>query len=207
MPLEHERSFSADSPVGRYWLRNCVGFQVRGLRGGSAVVEEVGLGSDGVDVLAVRRRLGVRTLVLVPVQRVESVLPWDDTIVLASRRRRSADRRQAPAHGPAQVVHGALGAIRQGTTLASGLLGAAGTLLLGIAVVVRRYAAALGALLAQVARAYASEARRAWRAERDAIAVWRASRREYPDEPGDEAPLTRADDDALDRTREERLRR
>ena len=40
MPLEHERAFSAESPVGRYWLRNCVGFHVEGLRGGAGVVEE-----------------------------------------------------------------------------------------------------------------------------------------------------------------------
>jgi len=41
---------------GRYWLLNCVGFRVEGARGRSGIVEEVGLGPEGVDVLAVRRR-------------------------------------------------------------------------------------------------------------------------------------------------------
>ena len=49
-----EHTFSADDPVARYWLHNCVGFGVRGLAGGG-VVHEIGLGTDGVAVLAVRR--------------------------------------------------------------------------------------------------------------------------------------------------------
>jgi hypothetical protein len=98
MPLEQERSFSAASPVGRYWLRNCVGFHVEGLRGGAGVVEEIGLGPDGVDVLAVRRHnVLLRKMVLVPAQRVESVHPWEDTIVLVSQRRGTIDRGAAQA--------------------------------------------------------------------------------------------------------------
>ena len=32
-----EHTFSADDPVARYWLHNCVGFGVRGLAGGGVV--------------------------------------------------------------------------------------------------------------------------------------------------------------------------
>ncbi len=97
MRLEDERSFSAQSPVGRYWLLNSVGFRVEGMLG-RGIVEEVGLGVDGVDVLAVRR-WGVlgRRLVLVPVQSVESIHPWDDTIVVSSRGQHARARRAAQA--------------------------------------------------------------------------------------------------------------
>src|SRR5215218_3708113 len=98
MRLESERSFSAGSPVGRYWLLNCVGFHVEGGWGSKGTVEEVGLGPEGVEVLAVRRRRVVgRPVVVIPAQRVESVHPWEDTIVLASRRRHAKDRRAAQA--------------------------------------------------------------------------------------------------------------
>src|SRR5438874_11929764 len=99
MPLEHERAFSAESPVGRYWLRNCVGFHVEGLRGGAGVVEEVGLGPDGVDVISVRRHnVLLPGTVLVPAQCVESVRPWEDTIVLESKRRHATGTRTSPPH-------------------------------------------------------------------------------------------------------------
>jgi hypothetical protein len=186
MRLEHEREFSADSPVGRYWLRNCVGFRVEGLSGRAGIVEEIGLGPDGVDVLAVRRGLPLAGVVLVPAQRVEFVHPWDETIVLASRRTRRAEGRSVR---DAQEVARALRpvgrtvavetgrAIRDGTTLVLRLLAALGTLLFGLTVLVREH-------VSPIARAYAAEARRAWRAERDAIAAWRESKRERGEEPG-----------------------
>ena len=61
---------------------------------GRGTVEEVGLGIDGVDVLAVRR-WGVlgRRLALVPVQSVESIHPWDDTIVVLARSTRKGSSR------------------------------------------------------------------------------------------------------------------
>src|SRR5919198_336563 len=97
MPFEHERAFSANSPVGRYWLFHCAGFTVDGLRAGGGVVEEVGLGPDGVDMLAVRRRGPLGRLIRVPVQRVEWIRPWEDTLVLRSRRTRARERRSALA--------------------------------------------------------------------------------------------------------------
>src|SRR4029453_14802601 len=60
MPLEHERAFSANSPVGRYWLRNCVGFHVEGFGGGSGTVGEIGLGPAGGAGGARRPRRGGR---------------------------------------------------------------------------------------------------------------------------------------------------
>ncbi len=208
MPLEHERAFSADSPVGRYWLRNCVGFRVDGLLGGAGVVEEIGLGRDGVDVIAVRRRgVVLRRTVLVPTQRVESVYPWDDTIVLTSRRRRARRRRAAQAQqltrrlqtlGRAVALESAR-AVRDGAIVVLRLLAVFGTLLFGLAVVVRerapharRLASHSARTLTLIARAYAFEARRAWRAEKEAIAAWRESRRELSEIPGDDGPLARA---------------
>ena len=214
MPLEHERAFTANSPVGRYWLRNCVGFHVEGLRGSAGIVEEVGLGPDGVDVLAVRLRgLALRRMVLVPTQRVESVHPWDDTIVLASRRRHARDQRVAQARqvtdrlravARAAAVDTAR-AVRDGSTVILRLVAALGTLLFGLTVVVREYAphvrrhiSSTASALKLIGRAYASEAKRAWRAEQDAIAAWRESRREVDDEPGDDGPLARAGADEVD---------
>jgi hypothetical protein len=200
MPLEHERAFSAESPVGRYWLRNCVGFRVEGFRGRPGIVEEIGLGPDGVDVLAVRRGLPLAGVALVPTHRVESVHPWDDTIVLGSRRTPRPMSRSVP---DAQKVARALGpvgrtvavetarAIRDGATLVLRVLAALGTLLFGLTVLVREH-------VSPIARAYAGEARHAWRAERDAIAAWRESRRERAEEPGDDGPLTRAAVDDVD---------
>ena len=200
MPLEHERAFSAESPVGRYWLRNCVGFRVKGFRGPAGIVEQIGLGPDGVEVLAVRRGLPLAGVVLVPAQRVEFVHPWDDTIVLASRRMRRTESRSIPdarqvarALGPPgrTVAVETLRAVGDGMALVLRLLAALGTLLFGLTVLVREH-------LSPIARAYAAEARRAWRAERDAIAAWRESRRERVEEPGDDGPLTRAGADDVD---------
>jgi hypothetical protein len=223
MPLEDERAFSANSPVGRYWLRNCVGFHVEGFRAGSGIVEEIGLGPDGVDVLAVRRRgVALKRMVLVPTQRVESVYPWEDTIVLGSRRRRARDRRVAQTRhvarrlgtaGRVAAVEAAR-AVRDGAIVVFRLLAAFGTVLLGVAVLARQRAPGAGrqvanaaAAVASVARLYGQEARRAWRAEREAIAAWRESRRGHAeDSAGDDGPLTRAGAEATD-ARRVRLRR
>jgi hypothetical protein len=166
MPLEHERSFTAESPVGRYWLLNCVGFRVEGAWGRAGIVEEVGLGPDGVDVLAVRRRgLLQWGVVLVPATRVAWIHPWDDTIVLASHSRRARDRKRRPVgphlDGRAQELGrrlkpvGTTAAVATGRSLRYGaatirdgvivilrLLAAAGMALLGLAVLARRHAPA-----------------------------------------------------------------
>jgi hypothetical protein len=223
MPLDHERAFSAESPVGRYWLRNCVGFRVDGLLGGAGVVEEIGLGLDGVDVLAVRRRgVALRRMVLVPTQRVEFVHPWDDTIVLGSRRRRAKSRRAVQAQqltrrlqpfGRAVALEAAR-ALREGAIVVLRLLAAFGTLLFGLAVVVRdhaphgrRLASRSARTVALIARAYAFEARRAWSDQIEAISAWRESRRGGAEEPGDDGPLTRAGADEADARRRESARR
>jgi hypothetical protein len=246
MPLEHERAFSAESPVGRYWLRNCVGFHVEGLRGGAGVVEEIGLGPDGVNVLAVRRHnVLLPTMVLVPAHRVESVLPWDDTIVLVSQRRAARDRRaaharavagrltpigqsaahrlkpisQSAAHRLARigrtVAVEAGRAVRDGAIVILRLLGELGTLLWGLAVLIRerapharRHVANTASSMKPVARAYADETRRRWQAQRQALAAWQETRRVVADEPADDGPLTRAgDDEDAGARRRETLRR
>src|SRR6266508_3662419 len=220
MPLETERSFTAESAVGRYWLLNCVGFRVEGSRRG--IVEEVGLGPHGVDVLAVRRRFFLgRRVVLVPTQRVESIHPWDDTIVLASRRRRARDGRAVQAQrlqrrlqrigGSGAVASGHLlrafaVAVRDGTVVVIRLLAAFATLLARHAPQARRVLLGVTAMLLLLLRAYVTEARRALRAQRDAIAAWQEQRRELAEEPGDDGPLTRAGAEELDARRRETIR-
>jgi hypothetical protein len=230
MRLENERSFSAGSPVGRYWLLNCVGFHVEGGWGRKGTVEEVGLGPEGVAVLAVRRRrvLG-RRLVLVPAQRVESIHPWEDTIVLASRRRHARDLRAAQAHhtvrrlrsvGGAAAAEGGR-AVRGGSIVVFQVLTAFAGLLLRLTVLareqmpgVRRRISETAAGLKLIARTYAIEARRAWHAEkqaiavwREAVAMWRESRRAPAREPGDDEPLTRAGADTAGTRWREMIRR
>ena len=232
MPAEHERSFAADSPVGRYWLLNCIGFRVEGARGRTGVVEEVGLGPDGVDVLAVRRRGVLGGVVLVPVQRVAWIHPWEDTIELAADSRRARDRTQRlgplvdaraqelgrrlkPVGTSAAVAtgrslrHGAT-AVRDGAIVILHLLAATGTVLLGLAVLARqhapgarRVAKSIAPGVLVIASAYVSEARRFLHDEQDAIRVWRESRRERVEEPADDGPLTRAGADDVDARRQE----
>jgi hypothetical protein len=168
MPLEHERSFTAESPVGRYWLLNCAGFRVEGRWGRAGIVEEVGLGPDGVEVLAVRRRGLLRWgVVLVSATRVAWVHPWDDTIVLASHSRRTRERKQRRSGPPLEARARELGrrlkpagttaalatgrvlrfsaaAVRDGAVVILRLLAALGTVLLGLTVLVRRHAPAAG---------------------------------------------------------------
>jgi hypothetical protein len=100
LPLREERSFDADGPVGAYWLRNSTGFRVVVPRRRSGWVEEVGVReSDGrVDVLAVRKRGLFRSHVtIVPAERVTVVSPWNQTVVLAPKRRRRQPVAALPA--------------------------------------------------------------------------------------------------------------
>jgi hypothetical protein len=213
MSLEHERSFSADSPVGRYWLLNCVGFRVEGARGRTGIVEKVGLGPDGVDVLVVHRRGVLGGVVLVPAQRVMWIRPWDDTIVLAPQSRRARVRTQhrlgplveARAHelgrrlkpvgtsaavATGQSLRYGAAAVRAGAILILRLLAVAGTALLQLAVLARqrapgarRAAKTVASAALLIARAYVSEARRVVREEQQAVRAWRESRRERVAEP------------------------
>lgn len=226
MRLEDERSFSAQSPVGRYWLLNSVGFRVEGMHG-RGTVEEVGLGVDGVDVLAVRRwgPLG-RSLVLVPVQRVESIHPWDDTIVVSSRGQHARARRAASA----QVARRRLGdgakagadtggrwllafviALRDGTVVVARLLAVAAALLARAtqrrAPHARRALANAVATTLLILRAYGTALRRALHEQRNAVAAWWEARRGPVEEPADDGPLTRAGADDVDAPRRETSRR
>ena len=190
MPLADERSFGADDPVARYWLHNCVGFRVRG----HGVVDEVTHGENGADVLAVRR-LGVTTRV--PTERVESVDPWTETIVLRSRR---------PARPPREGPHVAVTAGRAVAIFTALVLrrvfALVARLLLALAALTREHwpgardrAGRIAATLAAVGQAYAVEARRSYRRQVEATRAWREERRRG--EWGDEAPLTRAGDDSV----------
>jgi hypothetical protein len=212
MGAEEERSFGADDPVGRYWLHNSVGFGVRGLRSGRGVVRDVTEDSDGAAVLAVRRGV-LGGITRVSAARVESVDPWDETIVLRSHSRQARQRRAAQARGAADVVAGAA----RGATVAVAFgarvfLASTARLLLTLAALVRAYAPRAGrsavrfaSMLTLLGRAYAVEAARAYRAERDAVAAWRGERRRGT--WGDDAPLTRAGADYVDARTEEEVPR
>ena len=203
MRPEDERTFGADNPVGRYWLHNCVGFGVRGLRSGRGVVHAVSEDSDGVAVLAVHRGV-LRGIARISAARVESVDPWDETIVLRSRSREIRQRRAEQAQGAAGVV----AAAARGATVAAAFgarvfLGAAARLLLSLAALVRAHspgakqrAGRFAGTLTLLGRAYAAEAARAYRAQRDAVAAWNEERRSGA--VGDDAPLTRAGADEVD---------
>jgi hypothetical protein len=212
MRPEDERTFGADDPVGRYWLHNCVGFRVRGLRSGRGVVHDVSESPDGVAVLAVRRSV-LRGTSHVPAARVASVDPWDETIVLHSRSRQTRERRAAQARDATGIVAGAA----RGATIAAAFgarvfLAAVARLLLGLAMLVRSHSPAarqragrLAGTLTLLGRAYAGEAARAYRAQRDAVAMWNEERRSGA--PGDDAPLTRAGADEVDARTEEEIPR
>jgi hypothetical protein len=237
MPGEHEQSFTAESRVGRYWLLNCVGFRVEGARGHTGTVEEVGLGPDGVEVLAVRRRGVLGGVVLVPAERVAWVHPWDDTIELASHSRRARDQKQRPGGTQLDMRAQELGrqlkpiaisaavaidksvrygaaAVHDGALVVLRLLAAAGTALLGLTVLARRHAPgarraakSVASALLLIASAYVSEARRFLHEEKQAIRAWRESRRGRVEEPADDGPLTRAGADDIDARRREPVRR
>jgi hypothetical protein len=98
MAREQDRSFGADSPVAQYWLVHCEGFLVEGSRGRRWIVERVGAGPGGGDMLHVRRdaRYFQRTSVI-PVTRVASVDPWTETIRLRRRERQSTAAATATA--------------------------------------------------------------------------------------------------------------
>lgn len=202
-----EHAFSADDPVARYWLHNCVGFGVRGLAGGG-VVHEIGLGADGVAVLAVRRT-ALKTTTVVPVSRVQSVDPWDETVVLHSRSRATRERRMAQARDGAGVVATAARGATVATAFGARLfLAAVARLLLVLAALTRKHAPGArraAATLGILGRAYAVEAARACREQKDAVAAWREARRSGA--WGDVSPLTRAGADEVDARTEQEVPR
>jgi len=215
MRSEDDHSFVADDPVARYWLHNCVGFGVRGLRSGPGVVRAVSVDDDGVPTLAVIRRGILRGTAHVSAGRVERVDPWDETIVLRSASGAARPPRTAQVHEAADEVaaatRGAAAAVALGARM---FLAAVATFLLALAAVVREHAPGTRArvgrfvgTLAAFGHAYAVEARRAYRAQREAVAAWQQQRRR--DEWGDESPPTRAGADEVDADArsEEQIRR
>jgi hypothetical protein len=205
-----EHAFHADDPVARYWLHNCFGFAVRGL-GGGAVVHEIGTDDDGVPVLAIRRPVLGTTLV--SASRVESIDPWSETIVLRRRDRESrlhrAERARNAGHTVAAAAHAAAIVAAAATRR---FLAAVARLLLALAALVRartpgarRHAHRAATALGAIGAAYASEARRAYRAQCDAVNAWREERRRGA--WGDDSPLTRAGADEVDARDEEHVPR
>jgi hypothetical protein len=104
------------------------------------------------------------------------------------------------------VLRAFAAAVRNGTVVVIRLLGALAALLARHAPQARRVLLGVAALLLVLLRAYVTEARRALRAQRDAIAAWQASRRELAEEPGDDGPLTRAGAEELDARSQETIR-
>jgi hypothetical protein len=208
---EDQRSFTADDPVAQYWLQNCVGFGVRGLRSGPGMVREVSVREDGIAVLGVRRSV-LRGTARIPADRVESVNPWDETIVLRSGGSEARERLVAQAHGAAGVV----GAAARGATIAAAFgarlfLAAVARLLLAVAALTRRYAPVarrggrrVAGTLGFLGRAYAAAAADALRAQKDAVAAWQEERRRGA--WGDESAPTRAGADDVDARSKERIR-
>ena len=209
MRPEDERSFTADDPVAQYWLHNCVGFRVRGLRSGTGVVRDIDSDDGGVATLAVSRRGLLRGTAHVSTARVERVDPWDETIVLRSGGPEARDRRVAQARGAAALVateaHGAAGLVAtaaRGAAIAVAFgarlfLSAVARFLLALATLARKHAPGardrvrhVWLTLAALARAYPAAARRAYRAQKDAVAAWQAERKRGA--WGDESPPTLA---------------
>jgi hypothetical protein len=223
MRSEDERSFGADDPVARYWLHNCVGFRVRG----HGVVDGIATDGDVVTTLEVRRLGGLGGTTRVSTERIESVDPWTETIVVSGR---SREPREGPrvvvtatrslaavavpaARSAAAVAVTAARAVAAITAIAvSAFFALVARLLLAAAAFTRKHApgareraGSFAATLAAVGHAYALEAARAYRAQSAAVKAWREQRRRS--EWGDESPLTRAGDDEVDARRgEERVR-
>ncbi len=97
--MKPDRSFTTDTPIGIYWVGHSTGFRVKGGRK-SGTVEEIGVRLDGrIESIAVRRKGFVRSrLIIVPLEAVASVDPWEERVVLA--RGRWNGRAKARAPGP-----------------------------------------------------------------------------------------------------------
>jgi hypothetical protein len=206
-----EHAFRADDPVAQYWLHNCVGFHVRGPRGGRGVVDAIRVDVGGEPVLAIRRP--VLGTMLVPAARVESVDPWDETIVLRAvvrePRPRRSERTDAAGRAVASAGHAAAIAAaavtRKFLAAVARLLLAVAALLRTHAPVARRHAAGAASTLGAMGAAYATEARRAYREQRAAVNAWREERRR--EAWADDSAITRAGADEAGAREEERVSR
>jgi hypothetical protein len=83
--LRRSKRFDASSPVTRYWLANCVGFSLAG--GGRGTVERVWAESDPNDPSVLEVRTSRRRVRRVPTSAVIAVVPAEQVLVVAHRRR------------------------------------------------------------------------------------------------------------------------
>jgi hypothetical protein len=90
--LRHGRRFDAASPVTRYWLANCVGFELAG--GGRGTVERILADDNPLDPSMLEVRTGRRRLRRVPTSAVIAVVPTEQLIVVDRRRRLMPDRKR-----------------------------------------------------------------------------------------------------------------
>ena len=189
MRPEDHRSFAADDPVARYWLHHSVGFRVRGVGVVDAIVTD-----GGMTVLEVRR-LGLTTRI--PMVRVDSIDPWNETIVLRSRTRPPRERPHAVVTAVVTAAHAATiftaALLRRFFALLARLLLAAAAFARQHAPGARQRAGRIASTLAAVGSAYAAEAARAYRTQAAATKAWREERRRAA--WGDESAPTRAGDD------------
>jgi hypothetical protein len=168
MAREQERSFGADSPVGQYWLVHCEGFLVEGSRGRRWIVERVSADPGHGDMLHVRRDARYfQGASVIPVTRVASVDPWNETIRLRRRERRSTATAAATAERTRGVVsaglavlavrgrHAAHAAARlagRGAVLFLAMLAACSELVVELAGLARREAPGVGRKLGSATR-------------------------------------------------------
>lgn len=90
--LRQSRRFDAASPVTRYWIANCVGFSVSG--GGHGTVERILADGNPHDPSLLEVRTSHRRVCRVPTSAVIAVIPQEQLLVLARRRRLRPERRR-----------------------------------------------------------------------------------------------------------------
>jgi hypothetical protein len=90
--LRQSRRFDASSPVTRYWLANCVGFSLAG--GGRGTVERILADASLYAPSLLEVRTSRRSVHRIPTSAVVAVVPSEQVLVVAKRRRVMPDRRR-----------------------------------------------------------------------------------------------------------------